>query len=727
MASKTLGTELADLEFRRISTIAWPTIAILFSIQALTSESDIRDWQIYYIIGITLTVGLSILIQRISNLSHPFIPFALYMLLAPVVLGDLPTSPWMSYGLLTVAASIYVATINPWPFAIAGILALSALQIWTVNIGLTSFTDQRDMKLLGGYFATIWMMGIGFLISYIRNQYLMVTSSIENQIDSLKESISKRLQGITKQNRDDSRNLKLHGTVLNTLIYARNNSDYLNDRKDITETLGKEILEMRNDRPAQSLKLALIEMLNQRENNRVKIESMDVTGEVNDSHLQNAYKEVMREIFLNIEKHTRATVASVNISFDEDRRHFIEICDNSYLYLDQAERENLRSKAARSKSLLRLLELIPAQLSITSSTDGLIYRISSTTSTESAASSLEIHQSRNEGLLSFAFNLIKSVSIIGILYIPGYLFLEIDPIKVLLLITQAITLFLLAYRKTFSAVLLAISTWISIATPVFISFDVTNCSEVLFTPWMANIALTATLSFALLSKHRIQRWIPLAIFTLELLILPLTYPDGCKNIYAGTLPGIPFIISFYLVINSIRKRAFTEDSRQIRAAYEDEINVEKTEALLDFEFNAVLSNLEQFNRSISEIKQSDLIPELDLQIQRLRAFLICSEQFESQVVRDFYEFAVKRISGGKSTRISLLGDHFFMLDSRIDTILLFSQLNEVLENQPVEIVLLRFDSFMIEIIVSDPDKITKKATELFLKFPQTKFAIRSFS
>jgi hypothetical protein len=244
MAAKTLGTELADLEFRRISLIAWPTIAILFSIQALTSESEIRDWQIYYIIGIALTVGFSILIQRISNLTHPFIPFALYMLLAPVVLGDLPASPWMSYGLLTVAASIYVATINPWPIAIACILALSALQIWTVNMGLASFTDQRDMQLLGGFFATVWMMGIGLLISYIRNQYLQVTSSIENQIDSLKESISKRLQGITKQNRDDSRNLKLHGTVLNTLIYARNNSEYLSDRSTIIATLEKEISEM---------------------------------------------------------------------------------------------------------------------------------------------------------------------------------------------------------------------------------------------------------------------------------------------------------------------------------------------------------------------------------------------------------------------------------------------------------------------------------------------------
>ena len=727
MASKTLGTELADLEFRRISTIAWPTIAILFSIQALTSESDIRDWQIYYIIGITLTVGLSILIQRISNLSHPFIPFALYMLLTPVVLGDLPNSPWMSYGLLTVAASIYVATINPWPIAITCILALSALQIWTVNMGLASFTDQRDMELLGGYFATVWMMGIGLLISYIRNQYLQVTSSIENQIDTLKESISKRLQGITKQNRDDSRNLKLHGTVLNTLIYARNNSDYLNNRNVVIATLEKEISELRNDSPAQSLKLELLNMLSRRENSRVKIESIHVNGEINDSLLQNAYIEVMREIFLNIEKHTKATVASVNITFDEDRKFLIEIHDNSYLDLDLSDREKLLSKAAGSKSLHRLLELIPAQLSISTSADGLVYRISPTLSTESATSSLEIHQSRNQGLLGFAFNLIKSVSIIGIIYIPGYVFLDVEPIKVMLLITQAIALFLLAFRKTFSAILLAVSTWISIATPVFISFDVNTCSEVLFTPWMANIALTATLSFALLSKHRIQRWIPLGIFTLELLILPLTYPDGCQNIFVGTLPGIPLIISFYLVISSIRKRAFNEDSQQIRDAYEDESNVEKTEALLDYEFETVLFNLERFNWSISEINQDDLIPEIDLQIQRLRAFLICSEQFESQVVRDFYKFAANRLIDGKSTRISLLGDHFFVLDGKIDTALLFSQLSEVLESQPVEITLLRIEDFTVEVALNDSEQLTEVITKLFSKFPKANVVIRSLN
>jgi signal transduction histidine kinase len=468
-------------------------------------------------------------------------------------------------------------------------------------------------------------------------------------------------------------------------------------------------------------------MLSQRENRRVEIDSIYVNGEISDSLLQNAYIEVMREIFLNIEKHTRATVASVDIKFDEDRKFLIEIYDNSYLDLDQADRGKLLLNSAGSKSLHRLLELIPAQLSITSTTDGLVYRISPTVSTESTASSLEIHQSRNQGLLGFAFNLIKSVSIIGILYIPGYLFLEVDPIKVILLIMQAITLFLLAFRKTFSAILLAISTWISIATPVFISFDVTTCSEVLFTPWMANIALTATLSFALLSKHRIQRWIPLGIFTIELLVLPLTYPDGCKNIFIGTLPGIPLIISFYLVISSIRKRAFNEDSQQIRDAYEDETNVEKTEALLDYEFETVLINLERFNGSISEIKQGDLVPEIELQIQRLRAFLICSEQFESQVVRDFYRFAVNRLEDGKSTRISLLGDHFFVLDGKIDSAMLFSKLGELLVYQPSEITLLRVDEFTVEVAVSDTDQITEEATELFFKFPQAKLAIRSLA
>jgi hypothetical protein len=195
----------------------------------------------------------------------------------------------------------------------------------------------------------------------------------------------------------------------------------------------------------------------------------------------------------------------------------------------------------------------------------------------------------------------------------------------------------------------------------------------------------------------------------------------------GTLPGIPLIISFYLVISSIRKRAFKEDSQQIRDVYEDESNVEKTVAILDHEFETVLSNLESFTENLSQNNQNDLISMIDLQIQRLRAFLICSEQFESQVVRDFYRFAVNRLEGGKSTRTSLLGDHFFVLDGKLDSPMLFSQLGEVLQFRPTEITLLRVDDFTVEIAVIDPDRFTSMVNELVSKFPQVKIVIKSLN
>jgi hypothetical protein len=727
MALKTLGTELADLEFRRISTITWPTIAVLFSIQAVVSAPQFSAWQIYYILGIALTVGLSILIQRVSDVSHPFTPFALYMLISPIAIGDLPKSPWMSYGLITIAASIYFATINPWPVAIASIFSLGALQIWTVNRDLSSFIDQQDMQLFGGYFATIWMMGIGIFVSFIRNQYLNVSIGIEEQIDSLKESISRRLQGISKQNREDYRNLKLHGTVLNTLIYARNNSDFLINRTALVSTLKKELSEMRNVNSDESLKQTILDMLSKRENARIRVESIVVDGEISDSILQNSYLEVIREIFLNLEKHTNATVATIKVSFDQDRKILIEIVDNSSLGLDDVEQERLALNASKSRSLSRLLGLIPAQLNIHPSKDGLTYKITPLASSESVASSLEIHESRSQGILGFALNLIKAVSIIGLIYIPGYFFIDVEASKIALLIAQAITLFLLAFRVNYTALLLAISTWISIATPAFISLNVTTCSQVTIAPWMANIGLTATLSFALLSKQRVTRWLPLGLFTLELLILPLTYPVECQNIYFGTLPGIPLIISFFLVISSIRKRAFKEDSQLIRSAYEDEANVEKTEALLNYEYETLLSRLEGFSNDIEKFNQEDLIPEIDLEIQRIRAFLICSEQYESQVVKDFYRFAISRLDEEKSTRISLMGGNFFELDNMAGVSEILDVIDSALDIQPAEVSLLHLDEFIIDIAVINPEQLIEKTSHFSSIYPQVKIVIRSLT
>jgi hypothetical protein len=515
--------------------------------------------------------------------------------------------------------------------------------------------------------------------------------------------------------------------VLNTLIYARNNSDFLINRTALVSTLKKELSEMRNLNSDETLKQTILDMLSKRENARIGVESIVVDGEISDSILQNSYLEVIREIFLNLEKHTNATVATIKVTFDQDRKILIEILDNSGLGLGDVERETLALNASKSRSLSRLLGLIPAQLNIHPSKDGLTYKITPLASSESVASSLEIHESRSQGILGFALNLIKAVSIIGLIYIPGYFFIDIEPTKIALLIAQAITLFLLAFRVNYTALLLAFSTWISIATPAFISLNVTTCSQVTIAPWMANIGLTATLSFALLSKQRVTRWLPLGLFTLELLVLPLTYPDECRNIYFGTLPGIPLIISFFLVISSVRKRAFKEDSQLIRSAYEDEANVEKTEALLKYEFETLLSRLEGFSSDIEKFNQEDLIPEIDLEIQRIRAFLICSEQYESKVVRDFYRFAMNRLDDEKSTRISMMGENFFELDNIAGVSEILDEINSALDIQPAEVSLLHLDEFIIDIAVNNPGQMIEKTSGFSAINPQVKIAIRSLT
>jgi hypothetical protein len=122
-----------------------------------------------------------------------------------------------------------------------------------------------------------------------------------------------------------------------------------------------------------------------------------------------------------------------------------------------------------------------------------------------------------------------------------------------------------------------------------------------------------------------------------------------------------------------------------------------------------------------------LIPEIDLEIQRIRAFLICSEQYESQVVKDFYRFAISRLDDGKSTRISLMGDNFFELDNTAGVSEILDVIDSALDIQPAEVSLLHLDEFMIDIAINNPEQIIEKTSHFSLIYPQVKIVIRSLS
>jgi hypothetical protein len=149
----TTGGELAQIELRRLSTVAWLSIALLSCFQALTAENPIAKWQLLFVAGVFIAAVVSILIQVFLGYESSFIPLTLYLLITPIALGTTPEKAWISYGVLTIFANLYIATIYRRYIAIAMMLGVTIFQIWVINLDLSSISDLTDMRLLNNYFS----------------------------------------------------------------------------------------------------------------------------------------------------------------------------------------------------------------------------------------------------------------------------------------------------------------------------------------------------------------------------------------------------------------------------------------------------------------------------------------------------------------------------------------------------------------------------------------------
>jgi len=197
------------------------------------------------------------------------------------------------------------------------------------------------------------------------------------------------------------------------------------------------------------------------------------------------------------------------------------------------------------------------------------------------------------------------------------------------------------------------------------------------------------------------RWVPIVIISIELLILPQSYPSDCQNIFLGTIPAIPLVIAFALVLGSLRKRLYKQDSEQITSAFVDESNVRKYEDALEYEYKAIISELEDFGQELPTLSDSALSIGIENSIQKIRAFLVCSEQFESEIVRQLYIFVIARLRDGVPTRLNILGEFFYQLDQGAPINDLLTKLSRILGEIPCEISLVKLSMLTIDVYVEE--------------------------
>ena len=699
--SSKLQSEQAQAEFIGVSTFAVSALVLIQIFQALFAEPQLESWQVTYVAGIAGTFLFSLALRRILDFGAFLYPVFLYMIIAPVIIGDQASEPWMSIGLVTITANIYFGAFESWIFGLSSMIVVTILQEWVLLQRPASVADLADMNLLGGYFSVTWTLGIGIAAIIIRRNYIKVLESVDSEIREETLRIIGRLQRITKINRSDFRNLKLHSTTLNTLIYYRNQGQIGANSPKLADDLSREIIELKELQIPTDVSLE--ELLNRvvvnRIGNRILISEMIVLGDFENTQIRNNFVEIFREILLNIEKHTSASEAQIQIQIEEDDKFVFKIIENSPKDLEPSELNKLIEGARSSKSLQRLIEIFDCQLDLEllDGSSKLEHTISGGFRELELNSDKSILGIRIRGIDDFALGFARTTYLFGLLYIPGYFFLDIQNSALIPIIIHSILANLIAFKYKDSKVLLFILTAISIVMFPLLSNNVSVCQDTVYFPWLYNVILANTFIVAFTVKNTLLRWLPLVFLTLETLLLPRTFPDGCQNIFVGSLPGIPIIATFAIALILVKKRAVKEDLRSIKKVYGDRKNVISIDKELESEYQKVLESLEYFRDLIRSSKKGDseLIEEIELEIQRIRAYLFASEQFESKFIRDIYKYLSSKYAERKLVRLLISGKNFFQFDEEIDSSTEISKWDIVFKEDITEINVISGDQLIV--------------------------------
>ena len=697
MARLSERSEIAEIEWRRVTSIAWPTLSVVFGSQALFSESPIQMWQILYITGLILTGLLSWALLKYTNWNFSNTPIVIYLLASPIILGNQPDKPWMSIGLAAFGAVIYYATIERVLLALAVVLFITAFQTYVAHQNLSSITDKLDISYFYSYFSILWIGIMGIASVFIRRRYLEVAGSIQETVDHEMDSSFLRLKALKQVNEKDSRNLRLHGTVLNTLIYIRNLIDQKLTTEEAIGTLATEVRNLASETSAIDTAnfMGKVErMIASRALKRIDVSVSPFDGGIDSAPVEESCLEIVRELILNCEKHTEATTAALTFSRRNQNEIRITFIENSLSTLTATEKESFLQRTRDSVTLQKLLTACGATMEI-SFTKGKRFRkvevkIPYIDLESELKSTLE--KSRITGLNDFSLNYVRASTLVGILSLPGYLLAGLRPLA-LLLTTLTVLGFYFVLQFPRSRPLLSLLLLSSLLIIPSLSYNINACSELGAIPWLFNHILTVGFFASIYFKNQILKWLPLLILSAECFYFPLSYPAQCQNILLGSLPGIPLIIVLALAVLSVRKREVKFDEEESLELARLARVLTSTDEYREKAYTFLLQDLSRFADSLEKGWGKELtVEEILLQIQKIQTFLICSEHFDSELIRGTFELFREKQMKNIPGRLTLLGENFALVDQGRPIKKIVRGINSIKGDGPANLTIINVNS-----------------------------------
>jgi len=666
------------LEFRKAIAWGWTIIGGLSIISALTSQPSIKNWQIIYSLILLLLIIAANLLDRLFQNAMFFAPILIYMFFAPFFLKDSEQKPWISIGLIAVAVIFSVSNIENILASLVFSLTAIFLQQFIASKNLPSITDSHDLQLLNGYFGVSWCLLITFGLLYIRQGYIKYHDSIELQINELYENQLVGNKNALAINTNDYRNLQLHGTVLNTLIYARDNLNLEEqaNRFKLAELIEKDISEInQNFQPNLSLQESIKSLVNS-----IGIRELTVNLIIGDDlsfepKLLDQTLEIIREKILNLKKHSQARnceisiskrrVKSSGIAFIRPVQYqlSIEFKDDSNAYLPEVK--DHAKMVTSSKSLQRILEPIRATNKVREVGVQTIHiiEIPLIDFENNAVEKLFDLRYRSQEFVAKAYVLMSMLY--GALCLPALLRVDVDHKVFSLLTLIVIGSFISVFAPNFNFTTTLANSFLCLLTFSIAVNSSDTCSKLSYLPWLFNGLIGPIFFAVLVIPYRAIRWIPIGLFLIESLVVTKLLPAGCKELLAGSTPGIVILSLLAVVVLRIRKNRSVEDSDLINNYKTDSTYHLITGQRLDEERSEIIENLQKFSKSLISTSNSkvNVLKQIRFFILEIRALLVSAEYFNHQIVQAVYFKVKERLRKDIFTELHIITDQFSEFES----------------------------------------------------------------
>lgn len=688
--------EFAVLGLERISSFVWAIVAAYEIFESFTSANPVKLWQfVFAILSIAAWLyGYKKIIDEGSRTA--FLPLAAILLSTPLISNLWARESWTAYGLLTIAFVVYASDLaNFWQIALSGVIAL-ALQITIAEYAFKTVSDRSDMAFGKTYFSSTWLIVILVSTYITRKRFSDVAKQIDDETEKRTLHQQNQMKKIRLLNLHDYLNLKLHGTVLNTLLVMKNRLVKNQDISDLISIFVNEMKEFEDSNTIDSrvLKDRMIQGVNFSANRRTNVtfllENLPNSLEIGEEQII----EIVREVVNNIKRHTLATEISVEINVTENDILYMSISDNSPLVVGDTNIEPLLESAKKSQTLRRLVAAVDGRWTVHHE------QTSKKLVTEIVVNLVESNDDRDFILEevrgnSFDFiskNLIFTSGFYGVLILP--LLISVHGLQTpILFFSAAIALFWASNRPSKFSNFLAIIATISgtIVIPAFF-WAHTDCLDLRSLPWIFNGLLGPVFGISVLKFRKystITKWLPISIIIVESLLTIWFLPRQCNQILQGSTPGLIAIGIAALLLGRARKTSRKRILERRMAQVNSSQDIEMINESLAQERKNIVSELKGFQAALVQenTRNEYSVKDLQIQIDKIRVFLLCSEYFESGLVRALYSLAKSRILAGNQTKIAIIaeGDQLRDLDPELATCLAI--IFEYCRTGPMELLL----------------------------------------